>query len=75
MLLVLPLLPNKSTTAVFTLSKAPLLLPTPPSLVTNPRWWFTRSTYNDKHHFITHAGTTFALLALGECNELAALKE
>ena len=37
--------------------------------------WFTRSTYNDKHHFITHAGTTFALLALGECNELAALKE
>ena len=37
--------------------------------------WFTRSTYNDKHHFITHAGTTFALLALGECNELTALKE
>ena len=32
--------------------------------------WFTRSTYNDKHHFITHAGTTFALLALAECNEL-----
>ena len=32
--------------------------------------WFTRSTYNDKHHFITHAGTTFTLLALAECNEL-----
>ena len=32
--------------------------------------WFTRSTYNDKHHFITHAGTTFALLALAECNQL-----
>ena len=32
--------------------------------------WFTRSTYNDKHHFITHAGTTFTLLALAECNQL-----
>ena len=37
--------------------------------------WFTRSTYNDKHHFITHAGTTFALLALTECNELTEAKQ
>ena len=37
--------------------------------------WFTRSTYNDKHHFITHAGTTFALLALNECNELVEAKK
>jgi len=37
--------------------------------------WFTRSTYNDKHHFITHAGTTFALLALTECNELTEARQ
>ncbi len=34
--------------------------------------WFTRSLYNDKHHFISHAGTAFALMALGECGELKA---
>lgn len=34
--------------------------------------WFTRSLYNDKHHFISHAGTAFAFMALGECGELKA---
>jgi squalene-hopene/tetraprenyl-beta-curcumene cyclase len=29
--------------------------------------WFTRSLSNDKHHFITHAGTAFAALALQAC--------
>jgi squalene-hopene/tetraprenyl-beta-curcumene cyclase len=29
--------------------------------------WFTRSLNTDRAHFITHAGTAFALLALKEC--------
>ncbi len=29
--------------------------------------WFTRSLGNDKHHYITHAGTAFALMALASC--------
>jgi squalene-hopene/tetraprenyl-beta-curcumene cyclase len=29
--------------------------------------WFTRSVNNDKHHYITHAGTAFAVLALQAC--------
>jgi squalene-hopene/tetraprenyl-beta-curcumene cyclase len=29
--------------------------------------WFTRSVNNDKHHYITHAGTAFAMLALEAC--------
>ena len=29
--------------------------------------WFTRSVNNDRHHYITHAGTAFAVLALQEC--------
>ncbi len=29
--------------------------------------WFTRSLSTDKHHFITHAGTAFAALALQAC--------
>ena len=28
--------------------------------------WYTRSLNNDKHHYITHAGTAFAVLALVE---------
>lgn len=31
--------------------------------------WFTRSLNNDKAHYITHAGTAFALLALKACEE------
>ena len=31
--------------------------------------WFTRSLSNDKHHFITHAGTAFAVLALRGCEQ------
>ena len=30
--------------------------------------WFTRSLNTDKHHFITHAGTGFAVLALKACD-------
>ena len=30
--------------------------------------WFTRSVNNDRHHYITHAGTAFAVLALQECD-------
>jgi squalene-hopene/tetraprenyl-beta-curcumene cyclase len=30
--------------------------------------WFTRSVNNDKHHYITHAGTAFAVLALRACD-------
>jgi squalene-hopene/tetraprenyl-beta-curcumene cyclase len=29
--------------------------------------WFTRSLNRDTHHFLTHAGTAFAVLALNEC--------
>jgi squalene-hopene/tetraprenyl-beta-curcumene cyclase len=29
--------------------------------------WFTRSPSNDRHHFISHAGTAFAVLALRSC--------
>jgi squalene-hopene/tetraprenyl-beta-curcumene cyclase len=29
--------------------------------------WFTRSLSNDKAHYITHAGTGFAVLALKAC--------
>ncbi len=31
--------------------------------------WFTRSLTNDKAHYITHAGTGFAILALEACDE------
>ena len=30
--------------------------------------WFTRSLSTDLHHYITHAGTAFAVLALRSCN-------
>jgi squalene-hopene/tetraprenyl-beta-curcumene cyclase len=29
--------------------------------------WFTRSLNNDKAHYITHAGTGFAVMALAVC--------
>ena len=29
--------------------------------------WFTRSLHSDSEHFITHAGTAFAVMALAEC--------
>jgi squalene-hopene/tetraprenyl-beta-curcumene cyclase len=31
--------------------------------------WFTRSLNNDKFHYITHAGTAFAVMALEACQE------
>jgi squalene-hopene/tetraprenyl-beta-curcumene cyclase len=30
--------------------------------------WFTRSVNTDKYHYITHAGTAFAVLALRACD-------
>lgn len=33
--------------------------------------WFTRSLYKDNHHFLTHAGSAFAIMALGEAGKLA----
>ncbi len=32
--------------------------------------WFTRSLNRDNKHFISHAGTAMALMALSECDEL-----
>ena len=29
--------------------------------------WFTRSLGDDKHHYLTHVGTAFALMALASC--------
>ena len=31
--------------------------------------WFTRSLHKDSKHFITHAGTAFAIMAIGACEE------
>jgi squalene-hopene/tetraprenyl-beta-curcumene cyclase len=33
--------------------------------------WFTRSLNNDRHHYISHAGTAFAVLALKACEQTA----
>ena len=35
--------------------------------------WFTRSLYKDNKHFLTHAGTAFAVMARAECGELKAV--
>lgn len=32
--------------------------------------WFTRSLFKDNKHFISHAGTAFAMMALAECGQL-----
>jgi len=32
--------------------------------------WFTRSLYRDNHHFLTHAGTNMAVMALAACDAL-----
>ena len=32
--------------------------------------WFTRSLYKDSTHFLSHAGTAFAVMALAECGQL-----
>jgi squalene-hopene/tetraprenyl-beta-curcumene cyclase len=31
--------------------------------------WFTRSLYQDSMHYITHAGTAMAVMALAACDE------
>lgn len=31
--------------------------------------WFTRSPSTDKYHFVTHAGTAYAVMALAACGE------
>jgi squalene-hopene/tetraprenyl-beta-curcumene cyclase len=33
--------------------------------------WFTRSANKDTKHYISHAGTAFAVMALAECGEIA----
>jgi squalene-hopene/tetraprenyl-beta-curcumene cyclase len=37
--------------------------------------WFTRSLNNDKHHYITHAGTAFAVMAIQACANREGRKE
>lgn len=32
--------------------------------------WFTRSLFKDNHHFISHAGTAMAVMAINACNEV-----
>ncbi len=32
--------------------------------------WFTRSLFKDNKHFLSHAGSAFAIMALGECHAL-----
>jgi squalene-hopene/tetraprenyl-beta-curcumene cyclase len=32
--------------------------------------WFTRSLSTDDHHFVTHVGTAYAVMALEACGEL-----
>ena len=32
--------------------------------------WFTRSLFKDNKHYLTHAGTAFAVMALAECSVL-----
>lgn len=32
--------------------------------------WYTRSLFKDNKHFISHAGSAFALMALAECDQL-----
>ncbi len=32
--------------------------------------WFTRSLFKDNKHYLSHAGTAFAVMALAECGEL-----
>jgi squalene-hopene/tetraprenyl-beta-curcumene cyclase len=51
-----------------------------PRLVSGVHWlktnqrasgrWFTRSLHKDSRHFLTHAGTSMAILALSSCNAL-----
>src|SRR5688572_30673463 len=33
--------------------------------------WFTRSLFKDNKHYLSHAGTAFAVMALVECNALS----
>ena len=57
---------------------------TDPAVANGVRWlkanqrdsgrWFTRSLNNDKAHYITNAGTAFAVLALEACGEAVAGK-
>lgn len=37
--------------------------------------WFTRSMWRDRRHYITHAGTAYAILALAECGEMGPTEE
>ena len=33
--------------------------------------WYTRSVNNDKYHFISHAGSAYAVMALRACDEFS----
>jgi len=37
--------------------------------------WFTRSMWKDRKHYITHAGTAYAILALAACGEIEPQEE
>lgn len=37
--------------------------------------WFTRSLHIDSRHYLTHAGTAFAMMALAECGEIVPVKK
>ena len=36
--------------------------------------WFTRSLWKDQKHYLTHGGTSYAILALAMCGEADALR-
>ncbi|MCS7046076.1 MAG: hypothetical protein NZO58_06945, partial [Gemmataceae bacterium] len=35
--------------------------------------WFARSLFKDNKHYLSHAATAFAIMALAECGELKAV--
>jgi squalene-hopene/tetraprenyl-beta-curcumene cyclase len=37
--------------------------------------WFTRSLHQDSMHYITHAGTAMAVMALAACDDKAATSQ
>ncbi len=36
--------------------------------------WYSRSLYKDSHHFLSHAGSAFAVMALAACDEIKVAK-
>ncbi|MFO0969532.1 MAG: hypothetical protein U0793_28575 [Gemmataceae bacterium] len=70
--------------AIFVLRRAGVA-PSDPALQKGIAWiktnqresgrWFARSLNRDSKHFLTHAGTAFAVMALAACEEIAPSKE